>query len=77
MIGKILQFTIRKDLLRKNIKHNHIQYLRSLYPLPKIKYWASYHKKKLIFLAIALLISWTYDFHLSIYHYIANLQSPH
>lgn len=67
MIRKILQNEVRKDLRRANNHHNHREYLRALNPLGKLNYLARYHKKKIIFSILVSGISWTYDWHLSMY----------
>lgn len=76
MIAALLNHKIRKELIRNNKKHNHKEYLRALQTGPKIKYWAGYHKKKLIFLALVALVGWTYDYHITLYHSILSLRSP-
>lgn len=76
MIAALLTHKNRKDLVRKNKKHNHREYLRALETGPKIKYWAGYHKKKLIFFALVGLVGWTYDYHIKLYHSLLNLRSP-
>ena len=43
---------------------------------PKLKYWAGYHKKKLIFLGLVVLISWNYELHVSLMHSIMSIRSP-
>ena len=43
---------------------------------PKIKYWAGYHKKKLIFFGLVIVISWTYELHVSMINYLLSMRSP-
>lgn len=76
MIRQLLEHAVRKDLRRGNKARNHLQYLRALAPLPRTAYWAGYHKKKLIFLAIVGVVSWTYGWHRPAYRYLLSLHSP-
>jgi hypothetical protein len=76
MIKKLLEHSVRKDLRRANKKHTHNEYMRALNPIPKAAYWAGYHKKKLIALAILGIVSWTYDWYRSMYRYALSLESP-
>jgi len=76
MIKQLLEHAVRKDLRRGNKSHNHVQFLRALAPIPRVTYWAGYHKKKLIFLVIAGVVSWTYGWHRSAYRYLLSLHSP-
>lgn len=76
MINTLLNHNIRKDVVRENKKLNHKEYLRALQTEHKIKYWAGYHKKKLIFFGLVAVVSWTYDIHLSAWHYLLSLRSP-
>lgn len=76
MIRKILQNEVRKDLRRANNHNNHREYLRALNPVGKLNYLARYHKKKIIFTILVSGVSWTYDWHLSMYEYLMKLRSP-
>lgn len=61
MIQRILNFTIRKDITKKNKSINHAAFVRSIPFGTKIPYLAKYHKKKLIASILALVIIYTYD----------------
>ena len=76
MISKLLAHKIRKDLLRDNKKHNHREYLQALQLEHKVKYWAGYHKKKLIFLGLMVLVTWNYELHVSLMNSLLSLRSP-
>lgn len=76
MINTLLTHKIRKDLIRENKKHNHREYLQALDKWPRVRYWAGYHKKKLIFFGLVALISWNYDLHTSLWHSLLSLRSP-
>ncbi len=76
MIKKLLEHEVRKDLRRANKKITHREYLRALDPIPKVVYWAGYHKKKLILLFVFGVVAWSYGWHKSAFRYVANLRSP-
>ena len=76
MLNIILTHKIRKDIIRNNKKQNHREYLHALELQPKIRYWAGYHKKKLIFFGLVALISWNYELHVSLMHYFMSMRSP-
>lgn len=44
--------------------------------MPRIGYWAGYHKKKLIFLVVLGVVAWTYDWYKAAYRSLRSLQSP-
>ena len=58
---KLLEFTIRKDISRKNKKINHKALTKSMYMTQKFKYLLGYHRKKNIAFVLALIIIHTYD----------------
>ena len=76
MLARLLNHRIRKELLKVNKRHNHREYLKALQMGPAVKYWSGYHKKKLIFLVLVVVISWTYDMHLSTYYWLKSIRTP-
>ncbi len=63
MIKNLMDHTIRKEIIRKNKKINHKSFTSSMDYFSKIPYLMKYHKKKLIFLCILGVASWTYNLH--------------
>lgn len=61
MIQRLLKFTLRKDIIKKNKSINHKTFVKSMDLSTKIPFLAKYHKKKLIAFALALIIIYTYD----------------
>ena len=76
MIKSFINHAIRKDILRKNKKINHLQYRDALPWLSRLTYTAGDHKKKLIFFVVVSLVCWTYDWHKSLYYWVLSFRSP-
>jgi hypothetical protein len=61
MIQRLLKFSLRKDILKKNKSINHKAFLQSMTFQNKTIYLAKYHKKKLIASILLIIIIFTYD----------------